>query len=75
MTVEAVSAAGGAVVSGTKSIPVLTSKFSNTSSDPFATADLQQELFDGPWPTGTMSDFYQEISYGQFSVTGTVFPW
>jgi M6 family metalloprotease-like protein len=75
LDIEAARAAGGLAVSGTKSIPVLTAKFNNTSADPFATSDLQTELFDGPWPTGTMTQYYQEISYGQLTVTGTVYPW
>jgi M6 family metalloprotease-like protein len=75
MTMDAARAAGGIMVSGTKSIPVLTAKFNNTASDPFATADLQKELFAGPWPTGTMKEYYQEISYGQLTVDGTVHPW
>lgn len=75
MTVAAANASGGLMVSGSRSIPVLTAKYSNTGADPYPHGDLQTELFDGPWPTGTMSQFYQEISYGNFSVTGTVFPW
>jgi len=75
MTIDAARAAGGTAISGTKSIPVLTAKFNNTSSDPFVIGDLQKELFDGPWPTGTMTQYYQEISYGQLTVTGTVHPW
>ena len=75
MTIDAARAAGGIMVSGTKSIPVLTAKFNNTSSDPFAVAELQKELFDGPWTTGTMKEYYQEISYGALTVDGTVHPW
>ncbi len=75
ITMSAARAAGGITVSGTKAIPVLTAKFNNTGADPYPAANLQQELFDGPWPTGTMTDYYKEISYGQFTVTGTVFPW
>ena len=75
MTAEAASAAGGTVVSGSKSIPVLTAKFNNTGANPYPHIKLQKELFDGPWPTGTMTEYYQEISYGNFTVTGTVFSW
>ncbi len=75
ITMAAARAAGGTLVSGTKSIPVLPIKFNNTGADPYAAGNLQRELFDGPWPTGTMTDYYREISYGQFAVTGTVFPW
>ena len=71
----AAAAPGGLSVTGTRRIPVLLSRFSNTAAAPFPEADLQKELFDGPWPTGTMTDFYKEISYGTFTVTGTVSPW
>jgi M6 family metalloprotease-like protein len=60
---------------GTRSIPVLMARYANTGSAPYPVANLQKELFDGPWPTGTMTDFYKEISYNQFNVTGTVFDW
>lgn len=36
---------------------------------------LQQVLFDGPSPSGTVSDFYQEASGGVYDVSGTVVPW
>ncbi len=75
MTLTAAAAAGGTVVSGTKEIPVLLATFSDTAGDPFPPGNLQTELFDGPWPSGTMAEYYQEISYGAFTVTGTVFPW
>lgn len=75
MTMEAARAAGGTIVSGTRSIPVLLAKFDNTGPNPYPKANLQKELFDGPWPTGTMTEYYQEISYGAFTVTGTVRPW
>jgi M6 family metalloprotease-like protein len=63
------------VVSGTKQVPVLMGKYSNTPVDPITRASLQQELFDGPWPTGTMTDFYHEISYNNLTMTGTVYDW
>ena len=69
------SAPYGMVVSGTRSIPVLTATFANSPGNPYPAANLQRELFDGPWPTGTMTDFYLEMSYGQLTVNGTVFDW
>ncbi|HSG27796.1 MAG TPA: M6 family metalloprotease domain-containing protein, partial [Candidatus Krumholzibacterium sp.] len=62
-------------VAGTYDVPVFMVKFSNTGSDPYPSNDLQTELFDGPWPTGTMADFYDEISYGNLALTGTVYNW
>lgn len=75
LSLAAATAAGGVAITGSKSIPVLMGTFGNTAANPYNVANLQQELFDGPWPTGTMTEFYREISYGQFTVTGTVFPW
>jgi M6 family metalloprotease-like protein len=75
MSAEAAAAAGGTAIAGSRSIPVLLAKFSNTGAEPYPNSTLQKELFDGPWPTGTMTDFYKEISYGRFAVTGTVVPW
>lgn len=75
ITMAAAQAAGGILVSGTKSIPILPVKFHNTGADPYPAANLQRELFDGPWPTGTMTEYYLQVSYGQFTVAGTVFPW
>ncbi len=75
ITMAAAQAAGGTLVAGTKSIPVLLAKFNNTGADPYPAANLQRELFDGPWPTGTMTDYYREVSYNQFTVNGRVYPW
>lgn len=65
----------GVVIAGSRSIPVLTGTYANTASNPYPVANLQQELFDGPWPTGTMTEIYLEMSYGQLTVDGTVFDW
>ncbi|MCA9772775.1 MAG: M6 family metalloprotease domain-containing protein, partial [Myxococcales bacterium] len=68
-------APGTKAVAGTTAVPVILVKYANTPADPYPNADLQTELFDGPWATGTMADFYDEISYGNLDVTGTVFDW
>ena len=49
-------------VSGVREVPVFLAKYSDTGSDPIDPDDLQQQLFDGPWPTGTMTEYYAEIS-------------
>jgi M6 family metalloprotease-like protein len=72
--VSSSAALGPAEISGSRSIPVLLSKFADTPSDPISATRLQQQLF-GTWPTGTMTDYYREISYGKFTVTGSVFAW
>src|SRR5262245_8283958 len=46
LTPEAATAQGGPAVTGTRSIPVLMTKFSNTSADPYAVANLQTEPYD-----------------------------
>src|SRR5215467_14097171 len=43
---------GGTAISGRREIPVLLLKFADTGSDPYASENLQRELF-GSWPTGT----------------------
>jgi len=55
--------------------PVLVGKFSDSGADPWTVGDLQNELFDGPWATGTMSDYFKEISYGNLNISGSVFGW
>jgi M6 family metalloprotease-like protein len=62
-------------VTGRRQIPVLMALFANTEAPPYDVANLQRELFDGPWPTGTMTSYYEEVSNGKFSVGGTVYPW
>ncbi|MDH3423774.1 MAG: immune inhibitor A, partial [Gemmatimonadota bacterium] len=41
----------------------------------FSETELARVLFDGPAPRGTMTQAYEEMSGGMFSVTGEVFPW
>lgn len=66
---------GPVVVAGTIEVPVITTLFSDTVSEPYPVADLQRQLFDGPWPTGTMTDHYREMSRGNLSVNGEVLDW
>lgn len=65
----------GPVVEGTVEIPVIATLFSDTASEPYPVADLQQQLFDGPWPTGTMAEHYLEMSRDNLRVQGEVFDW
>lgn len=62
-------------VSGVRKVPVFLCKYSDTGTSPISRSDLQQELFDGPWPDGTMTEYYDEISYGNLSLAGTVYDW
>ena len=57
-------------VQGTKEIPVFTGEFSNRAA-PYANTVLDDKLF-GVNPTGSLSDFYSEVSYSALNLTGTV---
>lgn len=76
------SVQGISEVSGIRSIPVLLLRFSNTTGDAtgdplFTSSALQRKLFDGDpsHPGATIGSFYSEMSYGRFTVRGTVYDW
>ena len=50
-------------------LPVLLGKYSGATTY-FSAQDFQDILFDNN-PTGSMSEYYDEISYGSFTVDGT----
>lgn len=52
----------------------LLGQYSN-SSPKYSATDFQHKLFDGPNPTGTITDFYKEISYNQMYFTGNCKGW
>jgi M6 family metalloprotease-like protein len=62
------------MVSGTTYVPVLMGKYSNTGADPYPTASLQTKLF-APPPAASMTSLYSEMSYGNLTLTGTVYGW
>lgn len=71
------SGARRAAATGTASVPVVLALFSD-SEDPypqFHESEIARVLFDGPAPKGTITEVYTEMSRGQFTVTGDVFPW
>ena len=79
---RALAPQGSPIVAGTRSIPLLLLRFSNTTSNGsgqplFAPSVLQTKLFDGDpsHPHKTIGDFYSEMSYGLFDVRGMVFDW
>ena len=55
-------------------IPVLLGKYSDVSSTYFSASDYENMLFDNN-STGTMREYYDEISYGNFSVNGDAGGW
>lgn len=54
-------------------LPVVLADFKDNTGQ-ISAATFQDHLFDNN-PTGTMTDYYDEISYGQFSISGTVYGW
>lgn len=62
-------------VTGNFAVPVFAVKFSDTGTDPYAVSVLQTRLFNGPFAPRTLTQFYNEISYGDLNLTGTVYNW
>ena len=62
-------------LTGTMPVAIILALFSDSPEPHVSEAQLQQALFDGPSPYGTVSEFYHETSGGRFSLTGEVFPW
>jgi len=77
----ALSATGTAVentsraLGGKLAIPVVLGLYSDLTTPPATRNAYDQELFTGPWTTGTLRDYWKEVSYDLFDVTGTVFDW
>ena len=65
---------GGLAMIGTFGVPVLPFHYANRAP-PYSRASLEKMLFTGPWPTGTLDDYFDEVSYGLFGVTGEVADW
>ena len=57
------------------SFPVILGSYPNYNDQDTVVSKLQYELFDGPWPTITMAEHYEQMSYGQFHLSGTVYGW
>jgi M6 family metalloprotease-like protein len=63
-------------LSGTMRVPVIGGLYTNYVGHPLQSLPLLQvELFDGPWSTGTVREYFQEASKGLFNVTGEVYGW
>jgi M6 family metalloprotease-like protein len=60
---------------GQLAIPVVLGLYSNIAVPPFTKNAFDREFFTGPWATGTLHQYWNEVSYGLFDVTGTVFDW
>ncbi|MCF7796603.1 MAG: M6 family metalloprotease domain-containing protein, partial [Candidatus Marinimicrobia bacterium] len=57
------------------SFPVIVGNYADAGDPAYPIQNLQQELFDGPWPTITMREHYLEMSYNQFHLSGDVYGW
>ncbi len=71
----AVGGAGVDPVSGVFPIIVIPALFSDSGTPVFTAEDIQRTLFDGPAPSGTITDFYRDASGGLLSVSGVTSPW
>ena len=65
----------GSALSGTLNVPVFLGLYSNISLPPFSRNAIDTELFTGPWTPGTLREYWNEVSYDLFDVTGAVFDW
>jgi len=66
-------AMGSAATPLSVNIPLLLGRYSD-SVNRFSRDAFQNQIFDNN-PTGTMIDYYNEISYGQFQLSGGAFGW
>lgn len=57
------------------SFPVIMGSYVDSDDSPNVVDQLQRQLFDGPWPTITMAEHYEQMSYGQYHLSGTVYGW
>ena len=62
-------------VTGSFSVPVVMGLYSDSPAAPYDAATVQGHFFDGPNPTGTISDFYAQASNGLVQLSGVTFDW
>ncbi|MEO0075975.1 MAG: M6 family metalloprotease domain-containing protein, partial [candidate division WOR-3 bacterium] len=62
------------LVTGTKQFPVVCIKFPDYANT-YVTASFDSMLFSDYWTSGSAKNYYQEISYGNFTLQGTVVGW
>jgi M6 family metalloprotease-like protein len=55
-------------------VPVLCGQYSDVNEPEWPIDEMQKKMF-GDWSTGSMSDYYNEVSYGQLILTGKVYGW
>ncbi|MDQ0627135.1 M6 family metalloprotease domain-containing protein [Paraburkholderia graminis] len=62
-------------VQGRQIIPVILLNFPESPAPTFTPEDLRKELFDGPWQTGTLRQYYSDVSNNALTVDGKISPW
>ncbi|HXV13183.1 MAG TPA: M6 family metalloprotease domain-containing protein, partial [Candidatus Krumholzibacteria bacterium] len=62
-------------ITGNFAVPVFAVKYSDTGADPYPVSTLQARLYSGPHAPRTLTEYYDEISYGDLNLTGTVYGW
>ena len=72
---ERVTQPRGAPYRGVARLPVILGLFADSPEPWLSATDISTSLFQGPAPGGTLTEYYSEASYGQFTVEGDVQPW
>lgn len=62
-------------VAGAFAFPIVLTLYADTPVPPFTASRIQQHLFDGPNPTGTVAELYRDMSGGRVDLSGTALPW
>ena len=62
------------LIEGIYPVPVLMGQYSNSTGS-YSGTEFQEHLFDGPNPTGTMKQYYDEISFELLDLQGSVYGW
>ena len=63
------------VMQGSLPLVVVQALFADSPEPAFTTQQVQDVLFAGPAPYGTLKALYEEMSGGRFTVAGQVLPW
>ena len=62
-------------LTGTMPVLIILALFADSPEPHLGAAEVQQAMFEGPSPYGTVSEYYDEVSGGRFQVTGETLPW
>lgn len=55
--------------------PVIPALYEDTQSPPYDRLEIERRFFAGPWPSGTLKDYFSEVSLGLLEVSGDVREW